>query len=213
MDENNNDLYKFPDDQINEIKEKNEISEKINSLEEKSKTIQEKYEILGKISNLSKILGSNYDVKVAINSKRGIYFLQINGNNLDIAVNTQDKLENISKALEKGLLIETDDSIEGKIKKRTGLGDYSLKLNGDLISRSILINNSILPDYFDDNIINAKESKLSKNEIEEIFIFIMNIKGIKKEDWNIASTVCKNNTVTEKCKDKLGIHDINTSNN
>lgn len=213
MDENNKDLYKSSDEQINEIREKSEIPEKINSLEEKSKATQEKYEILGKISNLSKILGNNYDLKVAINSKQWIYFLQINWNNLDISINSQEKLENISKALEKWLLIETDNSIEWKIKKQTWLWDYSLKLNWDLTSRNIIINNSLLPDYFDDNIINNKESKLSKNEIEEIFIFIMNIKWIKKEDWNIASTICKNNTVTEKCKDKLWIHDVNTSNN
>lgn len=212
MDENNNNLYKSSDEQINEIREKSEIPEKINSLEEKSKTIQEKYEILGKISNLSKILGNNYDVKVAINSKQWIYFLKINWNNLDIRINSQEKLENIIKALEKWLSIEMDNSIEWKIKKQTWLWHYPLRLDWDLYSRK-MIHDTLLPDYFDEIFIDNKESKLSKNEIEEIFIFIMNIKWIKKEDWNIASTVCKNNNVTEECKGKLWIHDVNTSNN
>ncbi|MDD5213830.1 MAG: hypothetical protein PHG82_05380 [Candidatus Gracilibacteria bacterium] len=204
MSEKNKDLYKSPTEQINKMIDKKEISEKMDSLNKKSYDVQEKYEVLGKISNLSKKLGTKYDVKVAISPVEGAYFLQINGNKLNIEIKSHKELDKVIQAVEEGLKNRTDNSKKGKIKQITGLGDNRLSLNGDITGRSININDSILPLAFDSEILNT-ETIFNKDKVEEIFVFIMNIKGIKKEDWNIESSVCRKNTVTDKCKDELGL--------
>lgn len=202
MSEKNKDLYKSPTEQINKMIDKKEISEKMDSLNKKSYDVQEKYEVLWKISNLSKKLWTKYDVKVAISPVEWAYFLQINWNKLNIEIKSHKELDKVIQAVEEWLKNRTDNSKKGKIKQITWLWDNRLSLNWDITGRSININDSILPLAFDSEILNT-ETIFNKDKVEEIFVFIMNIKWIKKEDWNIESSVCRKNTVTDKCKDEL----------
>lgn len=208
MSEQNKDLYESAQEQINKIKE---IEKHHKKLEKKSYDVQEKYEVLWKISDLSKKLWAKYDVKVAISPIEWAYFLQINWNKLDIEIKSHQKLDKIIKAVEEWLKNKVDNSKKWKIKNITWFWDNKVYLTWDVIGRSIKINDSILPTTFDSEIIDS-EKFLNKNEVEEIFVFLMNIKWIKKEDWEIEATICRKNTITDECKEALWEPNINPNN-
>ena len=75
-----------------------------------------------------------------------------------------------------------------------------IQLLWDLTSRSIA-KDSLMPDLLEEKYI--KNDKLSKNEIEELFIFVMKSKWIPMEDWQLEETVCANWNVTNECKQAL----------
>lgn len=195
MSETSKPLYESPLEQINKIDEivKHEITIVENAL-----SVQNKYDALYKILNLSKNIWENYDIKVAISPSKWYYFLQINWHKLNIEIKSLDELDKILNSIEKSIKI----SLVGPVEEVVWLWDNKIYLNWDLTSRKIKINDSILPAPFDSEIINSNNT-LSKNEIEEIFVFIMKVKWIQKEDWDIKSTICRKNIITDECKNKL----------
>lgn len=58
------------------------------------------------------------------------------------------------------------------------------------------------PDGFEKVLVESihKNREFSKNEIEELFIFVMKSKGINIENWKIESSICKNNDPNNDCK-------------
>ncbi len=204
MSEKNKDLYKSPKEQIKEIVNKKEISKNLDSLKNKSNDVQDKYHILWKISQLWKKLWTNYNIKVARSPIEWAYFLQINWNKLDIAIKSQEKLDKIILWIEKWLENKIDNSKLWKTREITWIWDNNIYLTWDITGRTIKADDSILPTWFDSEIIDSKKI-LSKEEIEEIFTLIMHVKWIKKEDWDIESTVCRKNKITAECKDELWI--------
>ena len=59
-----------------------------------------------------------------------------------------------------------------------------------------------MPDWLEKKIIKDSDFNLSKNDIEEIFTFIMKTKNIPMEDWKLESTICKW-WVNQNCKEAL----------
>lgn len=208
MSEKNKDLYKSPVEQIKTTIDKEKHHKKIKELHEKSLKVQEKYNALVKIADLSKQIWETHNVKVAISPKEWDYFLQIDWNNLDIAIKSLNKLDTIISIIEKWVKTKEVNSF----KKSTWLWDNTLSLNWDLNFRNISINDSILPTWFDSKLVDSKDKILSKDEVEEIFKFIMNIKWIKKEDWDIESSVCRKNTIIDECKNELWLPSISPKN-
>lgn len=60
------------------------------------------------------------------------------------------------------------------------------------------------PDGLEKKLIETTWSNFSKDDIEEIFVFIMKTKWIPMEDWKIEETVCANWAVNDECKQALG---------
>ena len=80
------------------------------------------------------------------------------------------------------------------------LFNHDIQLFGSLYWRSIAEDTWAI-DWFEEKFISDWD--FSKNEIEEIFVFVMKAKWIPMEDWKLESTVCKwwsNNS----CKEALG---------
>lgn len=202
MSEKNKDLYASSKEQIKEIIDTKDINEKLWKLSEKSTETKRNSEAVLKIWKLQKKLWANYDVKYTIN-KNWAYILQINWHTLDIEIVSMKRLDKVIESIEAWLLDEVDNPEIKKIKELTWLWDNKLSLNWDITGRSIIKNSSVLPVWFDDKIAKTTNKVLSKNDVEEIFVFLMNVKWIKKEDWKISSTICANNVITDECKDDL----------
>lgn len=49
----------------------------------------------------------------------------------------------------------------------------------------------------------SENSFLSKNDIEELFIFSQDLQNIHIDDWNIDNDICANEEITRECKDAL----------
>ncbi len=79
------------------------------------------------------------------------------------------------------------------------LFNMDIQLFGSLFGRSIS-EDTWKPDWIEKNFITTTDSSFTKNEIEELFIFIMKTRGISLEDWEIANTVCANWNITKECK-------------
>lgn len=77
-----------------------------------------------------------------------------------------------------------------------------IQLFWDLYWRTIS-ENTWLPNLIENEIVSNKKANLSKNEIEELFIFIMKVKWIPINDWQIDDSVCKNSNPTDECKNTL----------
>lgn len=189
MSEKNRDLYKSPKEQIEEMIDKKEI--------------RKRNLIIKEIADLSLRLWNKYDVKATIKPDTKSMFLIINWNLLNIPLK-KGKADNIISSIEEWLKNRINDSQLWKAKEITWIWDNNIYLTWDLTGRTIKVDDNILPTLFDSEIINSKEI-LSKQEIEEIFILIMKVKWIKKEDWDIESTVCRKNKITAECKDELWI--------
>jgi len=82
------------------------------------------------------------------------------------------------------------------------LFNTDIQLFGSLFNRAIA-EDSWVPDWAEEKFINNKISSLSKNDIEELFVFVMETKKIPKDDWEIASQVCANWSITDECKQAL----------
>ena len=57
--------------------------------------------------------------------------------------------------------------------------------------------------WAEETIINDDKLGFEKNDIEELFIFVMKSKGINTEDWEIAREICANWEVNNDCKEAL----------
>ena len=74
-----------------------------------------------------------------------------------------------------------------------------LKLVWNIHERKI-VNNQLL-DWR--TFVSNWEYGLTKNDIEELFVFVMNTKWIEKDDWEIENSVCANWNVNDECLNAL----------
>ncbi len=75
-----------------------------------------------------------------------------------------------------------------------------IQLLWSITSRSIT-KDSLMPDWLEEKYIT--NNSFTKNDIEELFVFVMKSKNIPIEDWSIEETVCANWNVTNECKQDL----------
>ena len=67
-------------------------------------------------------------------------------------------------------------------------------------SRSIA-KDSLMPYWLEEMYITSND--FTKNDIEELFVFIMKSKWISMEDWQLERAVCANWHITDECKKAL----------
>lgn len=53
------------------------------------------------------------------------------------------------------------------------------------------------------SIVDSNNSFLSKNDVEELFVFAQDVQNIHIDKWNIDNDVCANEEITRECKDAL----------
>ncbi len=131
--------------------------------------------------------------------------VQIPNIDIDLAVDREDKKYYFLSNYWKGNQQVLDIPLE--FNKLTKLWDLLVKLfNNDiqlfwsLHWRSIW-KDTWMPDGLEEKFIESWD--FTKNDIEEIFVFVMNSKWISMNDWNIEETICKNSKVTGECKEAL----------
>jgi len=134
---------------------------------------------LGVIEAIDKQI-PNIDLDLAIDRENNKYYFISNWNDhLNISIDFKD-LPEIWSILVK--LLNND-----------------IHLFWDLNWRSIA-KDTMMPDWLEEKFIS--DWKLTKNEIEELFIFVMNAKWIPMEDWQLEDTICKW-WVNNACKQAL----------
>lgn len=184
----------------------NNLWEKIDKIENKVLPNKKKSEIIFLTSELSKNIWDKYDVKLAINPNNNSFYLGINDSKLNIEITDIEKFKNIKNYLEKLITIQNNKdfwSID-KFKKFLSLWDNNIYLGWSAFWREIRVDDSVLPVALDSKLIDTDYTNLSKNEVEDLFKFTMKLNNIRIEDWDIESTVCHNNTITDDCKKNLG---------
>ena len=123
----------------------------------------------------------NIDIDLAYDKKEDNYYILANNEALNIPI----KLNNLPKFW--AIMVK--------------LFNKNIQLFWDLTWRSIA-EDTWMPDWFEKKIIKDSDFNLSKNDIEEIFTFVMKSKNIPMEDWKLESTICKW-WVNQNCKEAL----------
>ncbi len=121
------------------------------------------------------------DIDLAYDKKEDNYYILANNKALNIPI----KLNNLPKFW----------SI------MTKLFNKNIQLFWDLTWRKIAEDTWMI-DWLEKIIIKDNDFNLSKNDIEEIFTFVMKSKNIPIQDWKLESTICKW-WVNQNCKEAL----------
>ena len=78
-----------------------------------------------------------------------------------------------------------------------------IQLAWDKYWRSIYTDKSLVPLAMEDELIKNWMSNLSKNDIEELFVFVNRIKWVNINNWEIDNTICANWKINQECINAL----------
>ncbi|MDP5039138.1 MAG: hypothetical protein NWP80_01690 [Candidatus Gracilibacteria bacterium] len=130
------------------------------------------------------------------------YYAVVNGLKLDIPIYNQGQLISTLNEIKTLLSVDSELNLSGDLHMRYIEKDISI-----LGKISNLIKNGELGNI----VIESGSKREDKNYIEEIFEFVMAIKGITKENWNIHGEICKSDR--ESCIAELGSSRVDYLNN
>lgn len=159
-----------PTEQI-EIIDNEHINESLNKLENNSDSTLEQKEATLLLNKIEKQI-QWIDIDLAYDRITQTYKFIATPNNgeaqvLNIALTAQ-QLESSWEIIQKLLTLE------------------DIYIEWDKFSRYIKHNSSLLPSWFDDDIISIDNTAFSQEEKEEFFKFAMNVKWIAIQDWDIS---------------------------
>lgn len=137
-------------------------------------------------------------------SEYGTFYALVNGQKLDIVFDTPQQLIEVLEIISVALKTPNDIKLTGDLHGRYIVEQlpfferiknlFQLNLNKTLAETKKYAAYNNNPETF----------QQAKNDMEELFVFIMALKGIPSENWVLWGEICKSNTKYSSCRDALG---------